>query len=313
MIAAELYEKEYQLEKALCAIDSSQKNGWDKAVCVERHAEILAKIDINQAVKVDWFSGTTKLYNAVTLIQYLEIDVGNFEPLSGFYGYRERLYFGGISIHYDKRGEEDSEEQSVLLEMSGQGCRQYETSSPVGFGRLFSDVEHGDFRINRVDIAYDDIDKSEGRRGGVGYHWVRAELVLRDERAAGFIHELALGAPVGKLYGGLLRNYLRFIRSDSTRRERCSTVGWWDQFLDGCEAVRIFTPKDVDYNYLRVRDYVTRQAGNSIETMIQCVGVEQFLKDIRSRPSVLTPEQKRVINEYRAEIKAQCKDNGENE
>ena len=52
LIAAELYEKEYQLEKALCAIDSSKKNGWDKAVCVERHAEILAKIDINQAVKV---------------------------------------------------------------------------------------------------------------------------------------------------------------------------------------------------------------------------------------------------------------------
>lgn len=51
LIAAELYEKEYQLEKALCAIDSSQKNGWDKAVCVERHAEILAKIDINQAVE----------------------------------------------------------------------------------------------------------------------------------------------------------------------------------------------------------------------------------------------------------------------
>lgn len=330
------------------------------------------------SILVDWFSGTTKLYNAVTLIQYLELDVGNFEPLSGFYGYRERLYFGGISIHYDKRGEEESEEQSVLLEMSGQGCRQFETSSTVGFGRLFSDVEHGDFRINRVDIAYDDIDKLEGgrglldigklarytihqrfvskwqggtvtdsfrtngnnepmvhaltvqfgsnksdiklriydkeqERGGVGYHWVRAELVLRDERAAGFIHELAQGAPVGKLYGGLLRNYLRFIRSDSTRRERCSTVGWWEQFLDGCEAVRIFTPKDVDYNYLRVRDYVTHQAGNSIETMIQCVGVEQFLKDIRSRPSVLTPEQKRVINEYRAEIKAQRKDDGEND
>jgi len=50
LIAAELYEKEYQFEKALCAIDSSQKNGWDKAVCVERHAEILAKIDIEQAV-----------------------------------------------------------------------------------------------------------------------------------------------------------------------------------------------------------------------------------------------------------------------
>lgn len=51
LIAAELYEKEYQFEKALQSIDSSQKNGWNKMVCVERHAEILAKIDISQAVK----------------------------------------------------------------------------------------------------------------------------------------------------------------------------------------------------------------------------------------------------------------------
>lgn len=322
------------------------------------------------SILIDWFSGTTKLYNAATLIQYLGLDFANFEPLAGFYGYRERLYFGGISIHFDKRGEEDSDEKSVLLEMSGQGCRQFETSSTFGFGRLFIDVEHGDFIINRLDVAYDDIDKGEGgcglldigklarytihqrfvskwqggtvtdsfrtngnnepmvhaltvqfgsnqsdiklriydkaqERGGVGYHWVRAEIVFRHERAAGFIHELMQGVPIGKLYGGVLRNYLRFIRSDSTRRERCSTVGWWDKFLDGCESVKIYTPKDVDYNYLHVKRYVVHQAGNSIDTLIQCVGVDQFLQDIRSRPSVLTPDQRRVIKEYRTEIGAQ--------
>ncbi len=319
------------------------------------------------SILVDWFSATTKIYDPVSLMYYLGLNIDSFESLSGFYGYRERYYFGGISIHYDKRGEEECKEQSVLLEMSGQGCRQFETSSSVGFGQLFADVEHKDFHINRVDIAYDDIDKSEGgsglidivklarytihqrfvskwqggtvtdsfkingnnepmihaltvqfgsnksdiklriydkaqERGGLGYHWVRAEIVFRDERAAGFIHELMQGAPIGKLYGGVLRNYLRFIRSDATRRERCSTVGWWDKFLDGCEAVRIFTPKDVDYNLARIRHYVTHQAGNSIDTYIQCVGVDNFLNDIKHRDSVITPEQQRVIREYKAEV-----------
>lgn len=327
------------------------------------------------SILVDWFSATTKIYNPVSLMYYLGLNIESFESLSGFYGYRERYYFGGISIHYDKRGEEDSEEQSVLIEMSGQGCRQFETSSPVGFGRLFADVEHGDFHINRVDIAYDDIDmngdgllniskiarytihqrfvskwrggvvtdsfkvngnaepmvhaltvqfgsnKSDVKlriydksqeRGGLNYHWIRAEIVFRDERAAGFVHELMHGVPIGNIYGGVLRNYLRFICSDSTRRERCSTVGWWDNFLDGCESIQIFTPKDIDYNFARVRRYVTYQAGNSIDTYIQCVGVDNFLNDIKHRDSVITPEQKRVINEYRAEIKAQHKNDGEN-
>lgn len=317
------------------------------------------------SILVDWFSATTKIYDPVSLMYYLGLNIDSFESLSGFYGYRERYYFGGISIHYDKRGEEYSSEKSVLLEMSGQGCRQFETSSQLGFDKLFDDVENLDFRINRLDIAYDDIDhdgnglidiakaarytihqrfvsKWQGgtvtdsfrtngnnepmthaltvqfgsnksdiklriydksqERGGLGYHWVRAELVFREERAAAFISEYIHGAPIGKLYGGVLRNYLRFIRSDATRRERCSVVGWWEKFLEGCEAVQLFTPKDVDYNLARIRRYVTHQAGNSIDTYIQCVGVDNFLNDIKHRDSVITPEQQRVIREYKSEL-----------
>jgi len=52
----------------------------------------------------------------------------------------------------------DGEQNSVLLEMSGQGCRQFETSSNMGFMQLFCEVYNGDFNITRLDIAYDDID-----------------------------------------------------------------------------------------------------------------------------------------------------------
>lgn len=50
LTVAELYEKEGLFEKALNAIDMSRKEGWTAVVCAQRHAEILAKIDINQAV-----------------------------------------------------------------------------------------------------------------------------------------------------------------------------------------------------------------------------------------------------------------------
>lgn len=51
LIAAELYEKEHQFEKALKAIEKSREKGWNNTVCTERYAEILAKIDMAQAVE----------------------------------------------------------------------------------------------------------------------------------------------------------------------------------------------------------------------------------------------------------------------
>lgn len=86
-------------------------------------------------------------------------------------------------------------------------------------------------------------DKAQ-ERGGFDYHWIRAELQFNGERAAGFIKKLLeTQNSVGELYAGVLKNYLRFIKLDHTRKERCTTVGWWEQFLDNAEKIKIFSPK----------------------------------------------------------------------
>ena len=45
------YEKEYQFENALKAVDKSREHSWDKTVCIGRYAEILAKLDVAKAVE----------------------------------------------------------------------------------------------------------------------------------------------------------------------------------------------------------------------------------------------------------------------
>lgn len=49
--AAEMYEKEYQYEKAIEAIEESRRLGWYPDVCTKIHAEVLAKTYINSAVE----------------------------------------------------------------------------------------------------------------------------------------------------------------------------------------------------------------------------------------------------------------------
>ncbi len=320
----------------------------------------MSEIEEN-CILIDWFSATTRIWEPVQLITYLGLDIGQFQTSYGFYGYHDRLFYGGISIHFNLRN--DEQHNSVMLEMSGQGCRQFETSSAAGFTQLFCDVDNGDFEIKRLDIAYDDVDKESNglldigiiarytlhqrfvtkwgggqvvdsfkngsnneamvqaltvqfgsrqsaimlriydkaqERGGLDYHWVRAEMVLKGQRASAFIAELLSGKPIGELYAGVLRNYLRFIRLDHSRRERCSTVGWWEKFLAGAASIKLYSTKTVDYNLARVREYVINQAGNSIETYMACVGVGKFIEELNHRSSQPNENQLRIIKEYRA-------------
>lgn len=312
---------------------------------------------MKNCVIIDWFTATTRLWEPTQLIQYLGLEVNSFRATYGMDGYADRLTFGGISVDYHLRAN-DPEQTNVRLVMSGQGCRQFETSSNVGFMQLFCDVVNGDLDIKRLDIAYDDVDKDgcglldlhkiarytvhkryvskwnggmvidhfqqnaddaltvqfgskqselllriydkAQERGGLDYHWVRSELQLNRERAAGFINQLLKGQTIGELYAGVLRNYLRFIKLDRSRKERCSTVEWWNSFLNNAEAIKIYTPKDIEYNLMRVQQYVINQAGNSIDTYISCVGERQFFSDLENRKSKLNENQKRVIDEYQS-------------
>ena len=70
----------------------------------------------------DWASFTFKLDDPHAVANIIGLDSSLFSELSfGFSGYRKSLKLGNISIYFDGR-----EDMGCHVEMSGQGCRQYE-------------------------------------------------------------------------------------------------------------------------------------------------------------------------------------------
>lgn len=313
-------------------------------------------------ILIDWFAATTRIWEPTQLVSYLGLKLSEFQTTYGFYGYKDRLMYDGISIHYNLRSDPDDKKTSVMLEMSGQGCRQFETSAKIDFRQLFCDADNGDFVMKRLDIAYDDIDhngsglldlrrvtrdtlhqqfvslwkggqvfdkfKINGNdepmahaltvqfgsresaimlriydkaqeRGGFDYHWVRAELVLKEQRAAMFINRYLNGAPIGKIYAGVLKNYVRFVRLDHTRHERCSTSAWWEKFLNSAEKIKLYTPKTTEYNLMRLKHFVCDMAGNSAYTYAAIVGKEKFFEELAEREQKLNDNQRRLIAEHK--------------
>lgn len=269
--------------------------------------------------------------------------------LPGRYLYRNRISFGNIHIYY---GNINKDCDFPLLEMTGQGCREFETYSPLGFQFLLNlakDTEK--YHMSRLDVAFDDhtgifdirqiekdyraknfvstsctgkitveikrhseaisvmtgvkssdmymriYDKAAERGFYDGRHWVRLELVLKQDRATNFILN---PAPIGKKLRGVIANYFRFVTPSKgdTNKSRWKMRKYWSDFLSNAERISVFTRKDIDYNLSRVHRYLFHQAGNSIEVYIRCVGLVKFLESLHEREfSRLSPKQKFLIRE----------------
>lgn len=72
----------------------------------------------------DYLSFTSKIDSVNSIAALLGLSDLSFETIKGFYGYRDRLYFDGISIHFNGRPG-----MGVCVEMSGHGCRNFEKYS----------------------------------------------------------------------------------------------------------------------------------------------------------------------------------------
>ena len=292
----------------------------------------------------DWVSITSQIHSPLNLIEVLGLKKMAWEQTKGAHGYRDRLYYDGISIHYNGRPE-----MGVWLEMSGQGCRVYETySAHCDYDALFAEVKDnaGQMNITRLDVAYDDhegmldldricadtlaenyiaqsdfwevtqsskgqcvyfgaptskvririYDKARERGLKDGSHWVRVELQLRDDRARLFT---ALPYLLGQNWSGVLYKYLRFLSpSEDTNKSRWEMTDYWADLLWFASALSIYEKPGVDYNILHCENYVYNMAGNAVSSLIQCYGIEEFMKKLGERKIRPNSKYSRLIDEY---------------
>lgn len=102
-------------------------------------------------VLYDWLSFTSKTHTPDQIISALGLQDVPWIDTKGARGYRSRKYFSAISIHFDGR-----DDMGVWCELSGQGCRAFESLSSVGWDKLFAWIQDNGCKITRLDVAYDD-------------------------------------------------------------------------------------------------------------------------------------------------------------
>lgn len=103
----------------------------------------------------DWLTFTSTIHDIPGLIEMLGLSGDMFtQAQAGRYGYARRIFCGGISIlsaGFDER-------MGVCVEMSGQGCRDFETLGNGDYESIFRWILENpeEMHITRLDIAFDD-------------------------------------------------------------------------------------------------------------------------------------------------------------
>lgn len=103
----------------------------------------------------DALSITSKIHSTSDFIRMLGLESVIWETLKGAHGYRDRLYWQCISIHYN-----GTDDMGIWLELTGQGCRAFETYGNGDYEAVFEEVMEnpGEVHITRLDVAYDDLE-----------------------------------------------------------------------------------------------------------------------------------------------------------
>ena len=105
-------------------------------------------------VVFDYLTFTSKSDSPETVMQLLGLKEVPWQKMDrGLRGYRGRFFYENISILYD-----GAENMGVCVDMSGMGCRAFETYSSITWKDLLDILFYnaGDYNVTRLDMAFDD-------------------------------------------------------------------------------------------------------------------------------------------------------------
>lgn len=113
------------------------------------------RIPSENLILFDWLSVRVRNMSVFDLVDLLGMTDCKWEQFDyGRNGYRHQITVGGVTI----LSQGHREDMGILLEMSGQGCRYYETYGRNDWGGLlqFCLSDASDINLTRLDVAFDD-------------------------------------------------------------------------------------------------------------------------------------------------------------
>lgn len=146
-----------------------------------------------------------------------------------------------------------------------------------------------DFRVRIYDKALEQ---------GTDGHWIRVELVIRKHNANAFVDDVTGGENIGSLAAKVINDKFSFIERDDSNITRCTVCGWWRDFVEELEAVRLVARHAIQHSVDRLRNWVEAQVGPTLAVLLQTGGARDIIDIALSSVSRLSSKQEFLIEDY---------------
>lgn len=157
-----------------------------------------------------------------------------------------------------------------------QETSQIDNGHTINFGK----------RISRIVIRFYD----KAAQLEIPLPWIRAEIELKEKRAQLAVIKFVSGMPMGQLFTGIINEYLAVIYLDDSNISRCTIQGWWSDWLQSTEKIRLTSDKQIRC-VEEVMEFVKRQYSPSLAMIKEHLGDLSFREYIRD---ILTDGTKRM-------------------
>ena len=167
----------------------------------------------------------------------------------------------------------------------------------IRYGSKGFSIYHGSKQSQAMIRIYD---KAAERGLLDGTHWIRVELQLREDNAAGALKAYLEQQDLGSVFGGILATYLVYLKeSNDSNKSRWQTAAYWEHLIQDASRIRIAAAPGVDYNIFHLEAFIRDTAGGALSTWIQIFGLDSLPELMKKRTSRLNPKHKRLLDLYR--------------
>lgn len=164
---------------------------------------------------------------------------------------------------------------------------------------LYVGCPSSSFRMRIYDKAQEQKEKGNWKES-VKDSWIRVEMVMKDENAAGFLKELVKMGNVGKLAAQVLNDKFRFIERDDSNISRCSVSDWWASFVEEVDSVVIFSRTAIQHSLHRVETWLRNQVSSSMAMIVLTMGYGRLRDIALEGEERLSRRQEALVHDFNA-------------
>lgn len=146
-----------------------------------------------------------------------------------------------------------------------------------------------DFRVRIYDKALE-----QGEEG----HWVRVELVMRSANANAFVEEMTHSENVGRLAAQVINDKFSFIERDDSNITRCTVCGWWQNFVDELDKVRLVSREVIQHGVEHIRNWIETQVGPSLYVLMKTMGIFDIYNIAAGAADRISAQQEALIVDF---------------